>query len=294
MTIRFVRASDVKVGALCVCLYGRPSAGKTSLAMTAAKPVLLDFDRGVHRAILSGDPPVVPVQSWQDIATLDKSDLQGIRTVVVDTVGALLVSLSADIIRRNPKHGRAGSLTLQGYGALKAEFRAWLAHLREMGPEVVLVAHAEEKKRGDDVVDRIDAMGSSKQEVYQRADLIGRMGVGPKGERMLSFAYQPGAFTKNVGLPEYLVDGPPEGCLEGIIQEAKKMMTREPIPSAIPQSKPKAAERWGWHTATTADDFTAVAKGMKDAPLAEKREMMARATKLGFRFDRKAGGFVNA
>jgi len=41
--------------------------------------------------------------------------------------------MSTDIIAGNPKLGRDGNLSLQGYGALKARFRLWVAQCARSG-----------------------------------------------------------------------------------------------------------------------------------------------------------------
>ena len=72
--------------------------------------------------------------------------------------------------------------------------------IRNYGVDVVLVAHAQEDTRGDDVVERIVASGSSKQEIYQQADLMGRLSVEGK-QRSLSFNPSVAAFGKKCRSP---------------------------------------------------------------------------------------------
>jgi hypothetical protein len=195
MPLRIIRSSDpISVEHLVLCLYGPPGVGKSSLGFTAEDSLLLDFDAGAYRAANRGDS--VPVKTWADVTGITAADLEGYRTIVVDTAGRALDILSADIINRDPKMGRGGALSLQGFGKLKAEFTAWLKMLRSFGADVVLLAHADEQRSGDDVVERIDAQGSSKNEIYKVADAMGRIAI-RNGKRMLLFSPTETAFGKN-------------------------------------------------------------------------------------------------
>jgi ATP-dependent Lon protease len=49
------------------CLYGQPGIGKTTLALSAPKPLLLDTDNGIHRVQSEYRSDVVQVKSYQDI-----------------------------------------------------------------------------------------------------------------------------------------------------------------------------------------------------------------------------------
>jgi hypothetical protein len=67
MTVRIIRSTDpVKIETVVVLVYGDPGAGKTSLAFTAADPLMLDFDRGAHRSGFRGDsvPPTIEPSLW--------------------------------------------------------------------------------------------------------------------------------------------------------------------------------------------------------------------------------------
>src|SRR5438094_161444 len=117
--LKIIKASEpIKVERINLCLYGPPGLGKSSLAFTAKDPLLLDCDGGAYRAANRKD--TVPVSKWADIISITAEDLKPYKTVVVDTAGRALDFLTADIIAANPKMGRGGALTLQGFGELKA------------------------------------------------------------------------------------------------------------------------------------------------------------------------------
>jgi hypothetical protein len=122
--------------------------------------------------------------------------LKPYKTVIVDTAGRALDFLTSDIIAANPKMGRGGALNLQGYGALKAGFTGWLKMLKTFGKDAVLLAHMDEQRNGDDVIERLDVQGGSKAEIYKSVDAMGRLFIRDK-KRVLDFSPRENAFGKN-------------------------------------------------------------------------------------------------
>lgn len=202
MALKIIPASEpIRVNRITMALYGQPGVGKSSLAFTASKPLLFDFDQGAHRAMNRKD--VVRVASWQEVADVAVSDLEPFDTVIVDTAGRALDLLAADIIRRDPKMGKGGVLSQQGWGRMKAEFSGWLKLLHQAGKDVVLIAHGSEKINGDETIERLDVQGGSKDEIYKSADAMGRLAI-RSGQRTLTFDPTETAFGKNPGQLEPL------------------------------------------------------------------------------------------
>lgn len=204
MTLKITKASDpIEVKNITACIYSVPGTGKTTLGFTAHKPLVLDFDRGAYRAGNRSD--AVVVENWSDIEGMTGEDLAPYKTVVIDTAGRALDAMANAIIARNPKMGRSGALTLQGFGELKAGFISWTRLIRSFGIDIVLIAHSDEQRRGDDTIERLDMQGGSKNEVYKVADVMGRLYL-QDGKRMLNFSPTDVSFGKNPAqLPPLLV-----------------------------------------------------------------------------------------
>lgn len=292
MGLKITRAADqIKVERLNVCLYGPPGIGKSSLAFTAEAPLLLDFDRGAHRAANRKD--TVQVATWGDVADLTADDLAPYKTLAVDTAGRALDVLTADIIRRNPKAGRGGALTLQGYGTLKAEFVAWLKMINGLGIDVVLIAHMDEQRNGDDIIERLDVQGGSKGEIYKAADAMGRLAL-RQGVRRLDFSPTDAAFGKNPGQLDPLDIPHPDkdpAFLAGVIASIKTRLNAQTEDQMRAQ-----AELESWRVKvealTTAEQFNAELKALKTAPRAAQSLFAAAAKTKGLRADKEAGVYL--
>lgn len=167
-------------------IFGQPGICKTSLAYSTKNPLLLDFDKGAHRAANRRD--TLQINAWSDVAELmDNRDALGpYDTIIVDTVGRCLDMITADIAANDPKKAPGGNLSQQGWGVLKNRFRSWTSQLRLFGKDVVLIAHDKEEKDGDTRIVRPDIVGGSYGEVMKVADFVGYLYMNGK-DRVLDF-----------------------------------------------------------------------------------------------------------
>jgi predicted Zn-ribbon and HTH transcriptional regulator len=292
MALRILPASEpITVNRITVAIYAPPGVGKTTLAYTASKPLLIDFDQGAHRATNRKD--TVQAQSWRDVADLDPADLDPFDTVIVDTAGRALDALAVDIIRRDAKLGRGGVLSQQGWGRLKAEFVGWMKLLNQAGKDVILIAHSSEKINGDETIERLDVQGGSKDEIYKSVDAMGRIAI-RGGKRVLIFDPTETAFGKNPAqLPPLEIphtDAAPD-FMAGVIQQTKDALNN--MSEAAREEQKRVSElRSLLDQLETADAFNEKVKQMKDAPKKDKALLMVAAENKGFAFDDKAKAFV--
>lgn len=180
-----------------VLIYGEPGIGKSTLALSAPSPVLLDFDGGVHRVNGAHIVPTLQVENYEQVIEALKEDLSDYQTIVIDTAGKMLDYMSAYIIKKNPKAASYdGSLTLKGFGARKQLFIDFLNNVSSLGKHVVFVAHGREEKKGEDRYVRPEIGGSSANDLIKELDLVGYMKAIGK-ERTIFWNPQEEFYAKN-------------------------------------------------------------------------------------------------
>ena len=149
-------------------IYGQAGMGKTTLALSAPKPLLLDFDGGVKRVNMAHLDGVdtVQVASWQDVQQVLQEDLSPYRTIVVDTVGKMMdYIISYKCGTRQPQ--------IRDWGGINAEF-AWLTRtLSGLDKHVIFVAHRDTRKEGDDTVFIPSLREKSYNSIVTELDLLG-------------------------------------------------------------------------------------------------------------------------
>ena len=296
MPIKIVDGSECTAENIIAVIYGFPNAGKSTLSLTARKPLLLDFDGGVHRAGNKKGRDIVQVSNWSDVDNIRMEDLEPYDTVIMDTVGTCLDYLAMDITRKNPKLGKGLNLHLQGYGELKNRFAGFLGELRMAKKDIVLIAHVKEEQKGEQTVDRIIAPGSSKDAVYQCADIMGKILIDESGKRFIDFDPSAQAYGKNVGLPVYSLPDPvtgPGNALEKIIDKAKILINDIVDSGKIEEKRVSDLIFWIKDLEGGPEVFNAAIKTLEeaDARPSDKKAFIDRAKANGLEFDREKKEF---
>lgn len=135
--------------AIKMMIYAQAGTGKTTLSLSAPKPLLLDFDGGVNRinlAHLEGID-IVQVTKWDEIKQLLMSpqDLAPYQTIIPDTVGKLLdCIITYKCGMRQPR--------VQDWSGINAEFLWFTKQLASLNKHIIFIAHRDTRKEGDRTV----------------------------------------------------------------------------------------------------------------------------------------------
>ena len=159
-------------------LYGSPGVGKTTLALSAPDPVLIDFDRGMSRVKSQHRKPAIFCNTYEEVlADLESPDMKDFQTIVVDTGGSFITFLQDWAMRTNPTVNRQknGALSLKGFGAVKTEFIRFTNYVKDtLNKNLIYVFHSMEQtdKDGNTQV-RLMCEGAAKNIVWTPCDFGG-------------------------------------------------------------------------------------------------------------------------
>lgn len=156
-------------------IYGSPGVGKTTLALSAPNPILIDFDRGMSRVKSQHRKPAIFCNTYEEVlADLQSPDLKEFETVVVDTGGSLITFLQDWAMRADPKVNRQknGAISLKGFGAVKMEFTRFTNYVKDtLNKNLIYVFHSQEQSDKDgNPQQRLMCEGAAKNIVWTPCD----------------------------------------------------------------------------------------------------------------------------
>ena len=170
--------NEIQEGAkkIRMLIAGYPGIGKSTLALSAPRPLHIDVDFGIDRIEPRYRKPYIQPKSYDEILEdLTPLNVKDFDTLVFDTGGKLISLMSQWAIKKDVKYGqRDGSLSLKGYGFIGREFQRLMDYcFYELDKHIVVVFHAIEEKDGDNTRLRIKVEGQTKNNVWEPMDLGG-------------------------------------------------------------------------------------------------------------------------
>ena len=159
-------------------LYGSPGVGKTTLALSAPDPILIDFDRGMSRVRTQHRKTSIFCDTYEDVLTdLESPAMKDYQTIVVDTGGSFITYLQDWAMRADPKVNKQknGAISLKGFGAVKQEFSRFTGYVRDtLNKNLIYVFHSMEQTDKDGNVQvRLMCEGAAKNIVWTPCDFGG-------------------------------------------------------------------------------------------------------------------------
>lgn len=178
---------------MCI-ISGQPGLGKTTLALSAPDPFLIDTDNGIarvraeHRCISSS------VNSYEELLDDMKSaEYKAAKTIVVDTGGTLVQLMKAWAKKQDRKAASDGRAM---YGVIKQEFDRLCHQIRILDRKhLVVVFHTTEQQKGDSIQTRLACEGGAKDIVWTPTDFGGHLFM-QGNRRMIGFSPTDEYFAK--------------------------------------------------------------------------------------------------
>lgn len=180
-------------------IYGSPGVGKTTLALSAPAPVLIDFDRGISRVRAQHRQPTIMCNTYEEVlADIDSPEMAEFQTIVIDTGGSFVTFLKDWAMREKGAKQKNGEFnSLKGFGFVKNEFNRFTDYVKTiLNKNVIYVFHSQEQSDKDgNPTQRLMCEGSVRNTVWNPCDFGGYVQmVGT--QRMICFAPEQEYFAK--------------------------------------------------------------------------------------------------
>jgi len=183
-----------------ITITGDAGIGKTSLAATFPKPIVMRFEDGLQSIHAEMRPDAFPVitsveECWSQLTALIKEE-HDYKTLIIDSITAADTFFTNYIVETDPKKPRTIAQALGGYGAgfqalssMHGRIRKAAGILNDKGMNIVFIAHSEtttielpdadpytrydirmQKKSVSHFVDNVDLVGYIKLETFTMGD----------------------------------------------------------------------------------------------------------------------------
>lgn len=291
-------------------IYGSPGVGKTTLALSAPAPVLIDFDHGVSRVRAQHRAPTIICDNYEEVlADVKSPEMKEFETIVIDTGGSFVTYLKDWAMRIKGAKQKNGEFnSLKGFGYVKSEFASFTDYVKTiLNKNVIYVFHSQEQADKDgNPTQRLMCEGSVRNTVWNPCDFGGYVQM-IGNQRVICFSPEQEYFAKGthgitgrIPLPE-LVDGTPNDFMTKLFERARQNIVAENDAFA-PQKKQYEETMDMVRTcienvvdAETANMAVETIQGFTHA-LTSKKEasamLKAKTDELGLKYSKEAGSYI--
>lgn len=160
-------------------IYGQAGMGKTTLALSAPKPLLLDFDNGVNRVNFEHQKDTVQIKSFQEALDVLNEDLSEYESIIVDTIGKMMDFIITKVCgSSNPR--------IQDWGRINQEFTNFVRIASSLNKNIIFIAHRDVRKEGEENVFVPAVREKTYSAIVTELDLLGYMDMN-KNIRQITF-----------------------------------------------------------------------------------------------------------
>lgn len=311
MAIKRPEELDFNTKRFSMIIYGSPGTGKTTLALSAPKPILFDFDKGISRVKAEHRKDISDCSTYEEVlADIRSSAMSDYETVVIDTGGSFVTLLKDWAFRTKPGcQTRAGEFNgMKGFGYVKNEFSRFTEELKTiLNKNIIFVFHSVEGADKDgNPIQRLMCEGSSKNTVWTPCDFGGYVQMIGKN-RDICFTPEQEFFAKGchgiVGhrqIPN-LDNGAANDFITKIFDEAKSNITNEQKIAAPKKEQYDKVMSEAKEIINAINDLESANKALLDISnmehsLTSKKEtgklLNDKCKSLGFTFDKVSGSYI--
>ena len=234
----FVRpeAMDFSGQTFSAIIYGSPGVGKSTLALSAPDPVLIDFDRGISRVRARHRKTSIICNTYEEVlADVKSPEMAEFKTLVIDTGGSFVTFLKDWALRVKGTKQKNGEFnSLKGFGYVKSEFNDFTEYVKTvLNKNIIYVFHSQEQADKDgNPTQRLMCEGSVRNTVWNPCDFGGYVQM-IGSQRMICFSPEQEYFAKGTHgitgrwpIPE-LDENTPNDFMTRLFEKARANIAKE-------------------------------------------------------------------
>lgn len=123
-------------------ILGNTNSGKTTLALSAPEPILIDFENGLTRVSKQWQTISMQCRHFSNFLDfLSSKEIKQFKTIVIDPLGEMAEQIKAYVISKDPKLAKDGRKL---YPAIANEFKNVWTILKNKGLSIIFVSHSDE------------------------------------------------------------------------------------------------------------------------------------------------------